>query len=79
MNKKYKNVTISLPVETAQLTRVEAARAGVSTSAYIAALLTERIQQAGQYQAAMNSFADREPYLKSGGTKYPTRDELYED
>ncbi|MBU4459953.1 MAG: hypothetical protein KJ579_05255 [Verrucomicrobia bacterium] len=73
-----KNVTITLPEAAAQWARVWAARNGTSVSRMVGDLLRLRMEQEGDYEAAMRGFLGEKPRrLKSAGG-YPRRGDLYE-
>lgn len=73
-----KNVTITLDEETARWARIEAARNEMSVSSYIRQLLRERMGGQVAYAGAMNRFLSRASSDLSGGSGYPSREELHE-
>lgn len=73
-----KNVTVSMPDELAQWTRVCAARNGKSVSRYLSDLLAERMQEEDRYRQARDSFFSRAPDNLSCGQRYPARNDLHE-
>lgn len=74
-----RNVTIALDDETARWLRVEAARRDTSVSAFVAAILAERLAQSAGYEDSMREFLARRPrVLKAREGAYPRRDELHD-
>ena len=74
-----KNVTVSLPEETARWLRVEAAQADRSVSRWLADLLDTMRRQDDQYEAAMARYLAIKPrkFQWIDGRK-PTREELHD-
>ena len=74
-----KNVTVSLPEETARWLRVAAAKADRSVSGWLADMLEEMRRQDDEYEAAMERCLAIEPrkFQWVGGRK-PTREELHD-
>ena len=74
-----KNVTVSLPEDTARWLRVEAAKADRSVSAWLAQLLDTMRRQDGEYEAAMARYLAIKPrkFQWVDGRK-PTREELHD-
>ena len=74
-----KNVTVSLPEDTARWLRVEAAKADRSVSAWLADLLEGKRRQDDEYQAAMERCLAIKPrkFQWVDGRK-PTREELHD-
>ena len=74
-----KNVTVSLPEDTARWVRVEAAKADSSVSRWLADLLDAMRRQDDQYEAAMARYLAIKPrrFQWVDGRK-PTREELHD-
>ena len=74
-----KNVTVSLPEDTARWLRVEAAKADRSVSAWLADLLAGMRRQDDEYDAAMERCLAIKPrkFEWVDGRK-PTREELHD-
>ena len=74
-----KNVTVSLPEDTARWLRVEAAKADLSVSRWLADLLESKRRQDDAYQAAMERCLAIKPrkFEWVDGRK-PTREELHD-
>lgn len=74
-----KNVTVSLPEDTARWLRVEAAKADRSVSAWLADLLEGKRRQDDEYEAAMARYLAIKPrkFQWVDGRK-PTREELHD-
>ena len=74
-----KNVTVSLPEDTARWLRVEAAKADRSVSAWLADLLESKRRQDAEYTAAMERCLAIKPrkFQWVDGRK-PTREELHD-
>jgi hypothetical protein len=77
MRQKLRNITITLEENLARWARVEAAKADVSLSSFLAALLEARMKTDSDYEAAMDSFLSTKPFLKTDG-RYLTRGEAHE-
>jgi hypothetical protein len=73
-----KNVTITLPEDAAQWARVWAARNGTSVSRMVGDLLRLRMEQDGEYEAAMRGFLGEKPRRLKRTGAYPGRGDLYE-
>ena len=73
-----KNITITLPEETARWARVWAAQKGKSVSAAFAELLEEIRQENSKRRKDWNAFHKIPPRNLNQGGKYPSRDSLYE-
>ena len=74
-----KNVTVSLPEDTARWLRVEAAKADRSVSAWLADLLEGRRRQDAEYEAAMERCLAIKPRkLQWVDGRKPTREELHD-
>ena len=78
MQRNLKNLTISMAADVARWVRVEAAKQGVSVSRYIAEMIKGTMQRRETYDAAMQSYFDRQPFLSGAGKEYPKREELYD-
>lgn len=74
-----KNVTVTLPEETARWVRVWAAEQGKSVSAALADLLEERRHDRERRERALEEFRSV-PHVMLGptGQGYPSRDSLHE-
>jgi len=74
-----KNITITLDERTAAWARNHAARHGRSLSRYVGELLERTMRESREYERAMREYLAKRPTrLKTRGSRYPTRDELYE-
>ncbi len=73
-----KNVTISLPEETARWIRVKAAENDISVSKYLGGIIEEMIAEERNYRESMNKALSFKPENLSRGKGYPSRDELHE-
>ena len=74
-----KNVTISLDEKTAAWARERAAGQEMSLSRFVGELLEQSMRQSREYEQAMRQYLAREPVrLKKRGSRYPSRDELYD-
>ncbi len=73
-----KNITISLPEQTARWIRVWAAEQNKSVSAALAELIeqTKRVRRSGKL--SLKSFFGSGPADLSGGKPYPPRESLHE-
>jgi hypothetical protein len=77
MKTKLRNITITLEETVARWARVEAARKDTSVSGYLAELLKQQMNEAGEYDLAKRLALKRKPFLKSDG-KYLSREEAHE-
>ena len=74
-----KNVTVTLPEDTALWLRVRAAENGHSVSKWLADLLQGMRHQEDEYEVAMERFLARKPRkLTWIDDRKPTRDELHD-
>lgn len=74
-----KNITVTLPEDTALWVRIRAAERGRSVSRWLADLLVGMHRGEGAYDAAMERFFAREPRkLTWSDGRRPTRDDLHE-
>ena len=74
-----KNLTVSLPEETARWVRIEAAKADRSVSAWLADLLSDTKCRSDEYDAAMERrLAIRPRKLDWIDGRKPTREELHD-
>jgi hypothetical protein len=74
-----KNVTVTLDEKTAAWARVHAARNNLSLSRFLGDLLFKTMKEAREYETAMQRYLEKKPVvLKRSGTRYPTREEIYE-
>ena len=79
MNRKLKNVTITLDEQTAQWTRIEAARRDQSVSRFVAELLHDQMRGADEYEQAKERYLRQRPGVHGErGRPYPKRDELHD-
>lgn len=79
MNRRLKNVTITLDEETARWARIEAAHRDTSVSQLIAELLREHMLDQGTYEDAKRRYLAQRPRVhRRAGKRYPSRDELHE-
>jgi hypothetical protein len=73
-----KNITITLDEKTAAWARRQAAERETSLSRFVGEVLQRNMRQAREYEQALRRFFASEPVaFKSGGKRYPRRDELY--
>ena len=77
MKTKLRNITITLEETVARWARVEAARKDTSVSGYLAEVLKQQMNEAGEYELAKRRALKRKPFLKSNGT-YLSREEAHE-
>jgi hypothetical protein len=74
-----KNVTISLDEQTAVWAHKQAAEQEKSLSRFVGELLESSMRQSKEYQQAMRQYLSRGPVrLNKSGSRYPSRDELYD-
>ena len=74
-----KNITITLPEESARWVRVRAAQEDRSVSRWLAELIEETRRRDDEYDVAMRSFLARKPQkLNWIDGRRPTRDEIYD-
>lgn len=74
-----KNVTVTLPEDTARWVRVWAARQGTSVSAALASLIDERRQVVSRRERALAQFRSvPHVVLDAAGQHYPSREALHE-
>jgi hypothetical protein len=77
--RSMKKLSITLSDETAAWLRSSAAERKLSVSAFIRALLRERMRESREYEQAMWHFLAKGPFkLKGARQRYPERDELYD-
>jgi hypothetical protein len=73
-----RNITVALDDDLARWTRVEAAKADLSVSRFIAELLRDRRVRSAEYQLAMTTYLSQpSTQLREPGERLPTRDELH--
>lgn len=73
-----KNVTITLDPEVARWAKIHAARHDVSLSRMVARMLEREMVAESNYEAAMRHYLSQQPVrLKSGGERYPNREDLH--
>lgn len=74
-----RNITITLDDMTAGWAKQAAAEQGKSLSRYIGDLLQQTLRQSQDYERAMQAWFARGAFINSEpGTRYPTRDEIYD-
>ena len=74
-----RNVTITLDDKTAEWTRIEAAKRDTSVSRLVGEFLKERMLSVKAYESAFRSYMSRGRNSNlSGGSQYPTREDLHE-
>ena len=78
-SRDVKNVTVSLPDETARWLRVAAAKADRSVSGWLADMLEKMRRQDDEYETAMARYLAIKPRkLQWVDGRKPTRDELHD-
>ena len=79
MERRLKNVTVTLDEETARWARVEAARRNTSVSRLLGEILRERMANEGVYEAARARYLGQSPGVhRRPGQRLPTREELHD-
>jgi hypothetical protein len=74
-----KNITITLDDLTARWAKEAAAEQGKSLSRYIGDLLQDSLRHSQEYERAMKAWFALGPFINSEpGTRYPTREEIYD-
>lgn len=73
-----KNITVTLPDETALWVRVWAAKMDESVSSALAHLIEEIKNEEEGRQTAFGEFMGKGPRRISDGTPYPTRDSIHD-
>jgi hypothetical protein len=74
-----RNMTITVPESVAVWARMWAAQHNSSVSRLVGELLTTRMNEETTYHAAEQAYLGRKPIrLRSSGTHYPARENLYE-
>lgn len=74
-----KNVTITMDEKTAAWLRTYAARAGMSVSRFVGAVLHDRMREVRDYNEAFRAFLAQRPFVFDfNGGPPPTREELHE-
>ncbi len=73
-----KNVTITLDEEVALWARIRAAHENSSVSKLVGEMLKKEMQQAQNYERAMNRYVARKPKRLSKSGKYPDRKSLHD-
>ena len=73
-----KNITVSLPEQTARWVRVWAAEQDKSVSAALAQLIEDKRHEKGARRRALDRFMGAGPSDLSGGQRYPPRESLHE-
>jgi hypothetical protein len=77
MKPRLRNVTVTMEENVARWARIEAARAEMSVSRFLANILHERMAAQDGYAAAMRRALARKPFLKTDG-RYPSREEVHD-
>jgi len=77
MNRRLRNITITLEENVARWARIEAAKQDTSVSRLLAAILKHHMQDKNGYDVAMRRALARKPFLKSDG-RYLSREEAHE-
>lgn len=73
-----KNVTVSLPEQTARWVRVWAAEQNKSVSAALAELIEDKRRERSGRRKSLRRFLGSGPANISGGRPYPSRQSLHE-
>ncbi len=73
-----RNVTVAMDETVARWVRVEAARADVSVSEYLASLLRSRMRQGEEYERAMSEYLSATAVTLKQTGRYPRRADLHE-
>jgi hypothetical protein len=73
-----KNVTITLEEDVALWARIRAAHENTSVSKLVGEMLKKEMQQARNYERAMNRYVSRKPKRLSKSGKYPDRESLHD-
>jgi hypothetical protein len=77
MKARLRNVTVTMEAELARWARIEAARAEMSVSRFLAGILKERMAAQDGYASAMRRALARRPFLKTDG-RYLSREEAHD-
>ena len=75
--RKLRNITLTLEEEVARWARIEAAKADVSVSRFLAEILKQRMAAQDGYGKAMRRALARKPFLKTDG-RYLSREEIHD-
>lgn len=75
--RNLRNITVTLEEEVARWARIEAAKAEVSVSRFLAAILKQRMAAQDGYDHALKRALARKPFLKTNG-RYLSRDEAHD-
>lgn len=75
---KLRNLTITVDERVADWARVLAARRRTSVSKLVGEMLEERMREEDEYEAAMQAYLSRKPFILNRGGPYPTRDEIHD-
>lgn len=74
-----RNITITLEPDVAQWAKIHAAKHDVSLSRMVGQMLKREMLAEKKYRAAMKQFISQPTaILREPGTRYPSRDDLYE-
>ena len=77
MKTRLRNITVTLEVNLAQWARIEAARAEMSVSRFLAGILEERMAAQDGYASAMRRALARKPFLRTD-SRYLSREEVHD-
>jgi len=77
MQRKLRNVTVTLDESVARWARIEAARQDTSVYQLRAGILLERMREEDSYEKAMRRALARKPFLKTDG-RYLSREEVHD-
>jgi hypothetical protein len=77
MKTRLRNITVTMEENVARWARIEAARAEMSVSRFLANILQERMASQDGYAAAMRRALARKPFLKTDG-RYPSREDVHD-
>jgi hypothetical protein len=77
MKTRLRNVTVTMEEGVARWARIEAARAEMSVSRFLATILQERMAAQDGYASAMRRSLARKPFLKTDG-RYLSREEVHD-
>ena len=73
-----KNVTITVDDAALEWVRIEAAKRNTSVSRLVGEMLAERMRRTDAYARAAHDWATKERTWASDGSRYPSRDSVYE-
>lgn len=72
-----RNLTITVDETLARWARVEAARNDMSLSRFVSKMLSDRMRQSEEYEAAMRHNLLRAPTVLKTSGSYPAREDLH--